>query len=85
MKSISGSTETREPGQNEAANEKTEGSWLKRTTLMSCDKPSHDLIAKDCLLPTEPLKGVTDAKIVTVGPDLVRVLICSLMVEFGII
>lgn len=66
MKSILGSTETRGP--KASAKEKTEGSWLKRTTLISVDKPSHDLRAKACLFPTEPAKGLGAAKIVILGP-----------------
>lgn len=49
---------------------------------MSCDKPSHDLIAKVCFLPIEPLKGLTAVNIVTVGlVELVRLLMCSFMEE----
>lgn len=68
VKSMLGSTVTLESEPKEPAKDKTEGSRLKRTTLMSFDKPSHDLIANDCLLPVEPVNGLAAANIVTVGP-----------------
>ena len=65
MKSISGSTKTREP--KEVAKEAAEECWLKRMTVIWGDKASHERIARLCLVPKEPVNGVGAVKIVILG------------------
>lgn len=65
VKSILGSTKSLEP--KLAAKAATEGCWLKRITVISGDKPSHDRIARLCLNPAEPVNGAGAAKIAIFG------------------
>lgn len=65
MKSIRGSTDKREL--NAAEKERTDGSLLNKTTVRYGDKASHDLTARSCLAPTEPLNGLAAEKMVIVG------------------
>ena len=65
VKSILGSTETREP--KARAKTTTEGSRLNRTTVMYGDKASHDRTARTCLGPGGALRGSGAEKIVILG------------------
>lgn len=65
VKSMLGSTKTREP--KASAKETTEGSWLKRTTVIFGDRASHDRTARLCLAPAEPLNGLGAENMVILG------------------